>query len=235
MRKWAAGKVRELEKEELDGFIFKSGSPSSGMERVKVFNAKGMPEKKGVGIFARAFMLRFPRLPVIDEGRMHDPALRENFVEAVFTMRRWRELNRGRRSVGELVKFHTAHKMLFLSHSRKHYTEMGRLAADGKKLPVAELFDRYEAIMADALKLKSTRKKNADVLQHAMGYFKKQLSGDEKAEMLEVIDAYRTGSLPLVVPVTLIRHYVRKFSQEYLEGQVYLDPHPAELMLRNHP
>lgn len=234
MRTWAAERVRQLEAEHLCGFIFKAKSPSSGMERVKVYNAKGHPENKGVGMFARAFMNHFPLVPVEEEGRLHDPRLRENFIEAVFVLRRWREMLRAGKTMGNLVDFHTRHKLLLMAHNPAIYRELGKMVAEGKKVSPDERFAAYEERLVAALRLKSTVKKNVNVLHHLMGYFKKQLSADEKQEMLDVIERYREGSVPLVVPVTLINHYVRKYDQPYLQQQVYLQPHPVELKLRNH-
>ena len=137
-------------------------------------------------------------------------------------------------SRGNVVDFHTRHKLLILSHSPKHYQAMGKLVAKGKELPIKELYQQYQMILMEALQLKTTPKKNANVLIHMMGYFKEQLSSDEKQELLEVIDHYRQEYVPLIVPVTLIKHYVRKYDQPYLKAQVYLNPHPVELQLRNH-
>jgi uncharacterized protein YbgA (DUF1722 family)/uncharacterized protein YbbK (DUF523 family) len=234
MVNWARGRVQELEKEGLCGFIFKSDSPSSGMERVKVYNEKGMPEKAGRGMFAKTFMDHFPLIPVEEEGRLHDPKLRENFIESIFTLKRWREVAQDKKSLGNLVAFHTQHKLLVLSHSEKHYRAMGKVVAGGKKLPLNELYASYETLLLEALKLRTTVKKNANVLQHMMGYFKEQLSKDEKQELLEILDEYRRGYIPLVVPITLINHYVRKYREDYLRQQVYLNPHPVALQLRNH-
>jgi len=234
MLAWAGKRVRELEGEELCGFIFKSDSPSSGMERVKVYNEKGMPEKKGVGLFARAFMEHFPLIPVEEEGRLHDPRLRENFIESIFTLKRWRGLLGAKRGLGGLVDFHTRNKLLVLTHSEKHERMMGKLVAAGKTIPTHSLYEQYEALLMEALKLRTTVKKNANVLYHLMGYFKKDLSADEKQELLEVLGQYRAGHIPLIVPVTLINHYVRKYRQPYLAKQTYLNPHPIDLQLRNH-
>jgi uncharacterized protein YbgA (DUF1722 family)/uncharacterized protein YbbK (DUF523 family) len=234
MKRWAAGRVKELESEGLSGFIFKSRSPSSGMERINVFQDNGQPVKRGVGIFARAFMDHFPHVPVEEDGRLNDPGLRENFIESIFMLGRWRDLCGEKKSVGKLVRFHTHHKLFLLSHSRKHYTEMGRLVAHGKELPPAELYDNYGSLLTGALKLKSTRKKNTDVLMHAMGYFKKVLSHAEKKELLELLEMYRTEQVPLIVPLTLLKHYIMKFDQPYLKEQVYFNPHPLEVLLRNH-
>lgn len=234
MMEWARKRVEELEKEGLCGFIFKSGSPSSGMERVKVYDQNGIPTKKGVGIFARVFMEHFPLLPVEDEGRLHDPNLRENFIERIFTLRRWRKTVAQRQSMGNLVDFHTQHKLLVLSHSPERHRAMGKLVAEGKQMPLKTLYEKYQVLLMEALGLKTTAKKNANVLQHMLGYFKDQLSADEKQEMLEIIDQYRRGLYPLIVPLTLMNHYVRKYNQPYLRKQYYLNPHPLELQLRNH-
>jgi uncharacterized protein YbgA (DUF1722 family)/uncharacterized protein YbbK (DUF523 family) len=234
MVQWAKKRVLELEKETLCGFIFKSDSPSSGMERVRVYNEQGVSSKKGVGMFARIFMEHFSLLPVEEEGRLHDPKLRENFIERIFALRRWREVLAQKESRGNLVDFHTRHKLLILSHSPKHYQATGQLVARAKELSTKEFYQKYQVLLMEALYLKSTPKKNANVLQHMMGYFREQLSADEKKEMLEVIDLYRKEYVPLIVPMTLINHYVRKYAQPYLKQQVYLNPHPIELQLRNH-
>jgi len=234
MTQWAQKRVRELEKEDLCGFVFKSDSPSSGMERVKVYNEKGMPVKKGVGLFARAFKDHFPRIPVEEEGRLHDPNLRENFIERIFALKRWRDTIATKKTRGDLVDFHTRNKLLLLSHSPKHHGEMGKLVAAAKKMSTNDLFDKYEGLLMEALGLKSTAKKNTNVLQHMMGYFKKDLTSDEKQELLDVIREYKDGYVPLIVPITLMNHYVRKYKTDYLAKQTYLNPHPIELQLRNH-
>jgi uncharacterized protein YbgA (DUF1722 family)/uncharacterized protein YbbK (DUF523 family) len=234
MVNWAKKRVKELEKEDLCGFIFKSDSPSSGMIRVKVYNEKGMPHKVGIGIFARAFMENFPLIPVEDDGRLNDPIIRENFILQIFTMNRWRDNLAGGKSMGNLVDFHTCNKLLILSHSQKHYRLMGKLVASGKQMPIKDLYHQYELLLMEALKLKTTIRKNSNVLQHLMGYFKKQLTADEKQELLEVFGQYRDGYVPLLVPITLINHYIRKYDQPYLKQQTYLHPHPLELKLRTY-
>ncbi|MEX1329277.1 MAG: DUF523 and DUF1722 domain-containing protein [Desulfobacterales bacterium] len=231
---WAKQRVKELENENLCGFIFKSDSPSSGMIRVKVYNEKGMPHKIGIGIFARAFMEHFPLIPVEDDGRLNDPLIRENFILQIFTMNRWRDNLSGRKTMGKLVDFHTRNKLLILSHSQKHYRLMGKLVANGKQMPIEDLYHQYESLLMEALKLKTTIRKNSNVLQHLMGYFKKELTADEKQELIEVFGQYRDGYVPLLVPITLINHYTRKYDQPYLKQQTYLNPHPLELKLRTY-
>jgi uncharacterized protein YbgA (DUF1722 family) len=225
--------VKELEAADLCGFIFKKDSPSSGLFRVKVYN-NGAAAKSGSGLFAAAVARHFPLLPMEEEGRLNDPCLRENFIERVFSYRRWKDFLASRPTLGRLVEFHTAHKLLMMAHSPEAYRNMGALVAHGKEVPLAELLSRYEELFMKGLALHASTRKNTNVLQHMMGYFKKQLSPEEKAELLEVIGQYHDHLAPLLVPLTLLRHYVRKYDQQYLKGQVYLSPHPAQLMLRNH-
>lgn len=226
-------KTQELEKEDLCGFIFKKDSPSSGLFRVKVYN-NGAAAKTGSGLFAAAMSRHFPLLPMEEEGRLNDPYLRENFIERVFSYRRWKDFLAFGPTHGRLVAFHTAHKLLMMAHSPETYRTMGALVAHGSEMALPELLCRYEEQFMKGLSLLATTRKNTNVLHHMMGYFKKQLSPEEKAELLEVIGQYHDGLAPLLVPLTLLRHYVRKYDQHYLKGQVYLSPHPAQLMLRNH-
>jgi uncharacterized protein YbgA (DUF1722 family)/uncharacterized protein YbbK (DUF523 family) len=234
MLAWTTKRLRALENEELCGFVFKKDSPSSGLHRVKVYSDKGQPVKKGRGLFAAAFTQRFPRIPVEEEGRLNDSALRENFIEQVFAMKRWREALERRQTMGNLVDFHTREKLLIMAHSQERYREMGRLVATGKQFKTPDLYKHYEALLFRALDLKATASKHTNVLMHILGYFKKKLSADEKKEVLELIQNYRSGHLPLIVPVTLMNHFVRKYRQPYLTSQTYLNPHPIELQLRNH-
>ena len=233
MQRWARKRLKKLAGEGLCGYIFKTKSPSNGMRKLKVFATREQIFYNGVGIYARMVMDRFPNLPVIDDGMLHDPGLRANFIGQVFTLKRWREVLDGRKTVGRLVAFHTCQKLLIMSHSPKHYREMGKLVATGKSMPAAKLYARYEALLLESLRLKTTIKKNCNVLQHILGYFKKQLSADEKQEMLQVIDNYRAEQVPLIVPITLANHYVRKYDQPYLKQQTYLNPHPLDLKLRS--
>jgi len=234
MNMWARERLDELEKEGLCGFIFKSRSPSSGMRGVKVYNPSGVPSHTGVGIFARAFIERFPLMPVEDDGRLQDPALRENFIERIFVFRRWKDLVRAGAKIRDIVDFHTDHKLLMLSHSVKHYRILGSMVASARTFSAGRLHSEYLYNLMEGLRLIATVKKNTNVLQHIAGYFRKLISTDEKQELAEVIEIYRRGLIPLIVPVTLIRHYVRKYNEDYLARQYYLNPHPLELMLRNH-
>ena len=234
MKDWIRGRLKELEQENLCGFIFKSKSPSSGLYRIRVYGDDGKIRKTGRGLFARAFTERFPRIPVEEAGRLCDPGLRENFIERIFSLQRWRHLMDNNQTMGGLVQFHTHNKLLILSHNQEIYRQMGRLVAQGKTLPPDQLFDAYELLLLKVLGLKTTVKKNINVLLHIMGYFKRNLAREEKRELLEIIDQYSAGLLPLIVPITLIKHYVMKYDQPWLKTQTYLNPHPFELKLRNY-
>ncbi len=234
MRSFSEARVRELEALDLSGYLLKKDSPSCGMERVKVYSEKGPGVRDGVGLFAEALLRRLPLLPVEEEGRLEDPRLRESFVERVFAYRRLRTLLAARWTVGDLVRFHTAEKLLLLAHEPKAYQSLGRLVARAKQLPRAEVASRYGEAFMKALRVPATRGKVCNVLQHMAGYFKERLESDEKAELQETIADHQRGLVPLVVPLTLLRHHVRKLGAPYLEGQTFLEPHPKELMLRNH-
>jgi uncharacterized protein YbgA (DUF1722 family)/uncharacterized protein YbbK (DUF523 family) len=234
MTRWAGEKMQELSGLDLCGFVFKSKSPSSGMTGVKVYSESGIPVRRGRGIFAALFIDTFPLLPVEDEGRLHDPALRENFIERIFVFHRWQDLMGKGSSLHNLMEFHTRHKLLIMSHSARHYRELGRLVAEAKGRKPTDLRRQYIRTIMEGLRLIATPKKQTNVLQHIMGYFKKQLSSEEKQELISIIEEYHRGILPLIVPLTLLRHYVRKYDEPYLKTQYYLNPHPAELMLRNH-
>jgi uncharacterized protein YbgA (DUF1722 family)/uncharacterized protein YbbK (DUF523 family) len=234
MKAWARKKLDTLEREDLCGFIFKSRSPSSGYTGVKVYSVSGMPGGKGIGIFAGAFIRRFPLIPVEDEGRLHDPELRENFIERVFVFKRWKEFLGNGGTAGGLVSFHTDIKLLLMSHSQKHYSMLGQMVAGGRREKKEELLDRYISLLMEGLRLIATVKKNTNVLMHIAGYFRKDLTPDGKAELLQIIESYHRGLIPLIAPLTLINHYVRMYDEPYLKRQHYLNPHPLELMLRNH-
>jgi len=234
MKAWARARLDALEGLDLCGYVLKSDSPSCGMERVKVYAEGGMPAKGGVGLFARALLDRFPLLPIEEEGRLCDPGLRDRFIESVFAYRRWRTAVAEGLTVGRLVAFHTAHKFLLLSHDTERYRRLGRLVAGAKGRPRHELATEYGALFMETLQVRATPRKHANVLQHLLGFVSDGLDAADRAEMVRTIDEYRLGLLPLVVPITLLRHHLRRVGSEYAAGQVYLEPHPRELLLRNH-
>jgi uncharacterized protein YbgA (DUF1722 family)/uncharacterized protein YbbK (DUF523 family) len=237
MKALARARAKKLVAEDLSGYVLKANSPSCGMERVKLYEsaAEGAPaERKGTGLFAAALMAALPSLPVEEEGRLHDPGLRENFIERVFAYHRLRGLWRTRWTLGSLVAFHTAHKMTLLAHSTDGYRALGRLVADGKKRSRAALRADYEAEFMAVLKKLATRGRHTHVLMHMMGHLRGGLDAAARQELLLLIEDYRQGLVPLIVPVTLLAHHVNRLNVAYLQGQVYLRPHPKELMLRNH-
>ena len=219
----------------LDGFcgyIFKRGSPSCGMERVKVYR-NGNLLGTDRGAYAAVIMDCLPTLPVEEEGRLMDPVLRENFIERVFVYHRWHQFKRDDFTAAGLVDFHTVHKFTLLAHDEPAYRELGRIVADVGNADLDILADKYFKSMMQALRKPATRKTHTNVLMHVMGYVKQSLTGEDKQELLEVMEKYRLGQLPLIVPITLLKHYLRHFPDAYIQRQVYLNPHPDELMLRN--
>ena len=238
MRSWAERRVRTIAKEDLDGYVLKKDSPSCGMDRVKVWNEAGQAPKDGRGAFAAVLMDALPLLPIEEEGRLRDDPLRENFVERVFAYRRVKDLFTGRWTVGQLVAFHTREKLLLLAHAPEAYRTLGRVVAAAKDRPRAELAGEYAAGFMEALQRRASKGRETNVLQHVAGYFKDLASADERAEMGEAIADYRAGLVPLVVPLTLLKHHVRRHADApgvaWLAGQTWLSPHPKELMLRNH-
>ena len=228
------GRLESLRELNLSGFVFKRGSPSCGIERVRVYTHQGMPSHSGAGIFARAFRDEFPLIPVEEEGRLCDQGLRENFIERVFCYRRYQDLINHGVTKRAIVAFHTIHKYLLMAHSQPHFQLLGKLVGRMGQYRPMELAHKYGELFMEALAVKATVRKHVNVLQHILGYFKKRLGAQEKAELLEVIRDYHRGLTPLIVPLTLIKHYVQLFDVVYIRDQVYLNPHPKELMLRNH-
>ncbi|THB67823.1 MAG: DUF1722 domain-containing protein [Desulfovibrio sp.] len=234
MLAWGRDRVEELAGEGLCGYVFKTKSPSSGMARIKVHQEKGGPKHTGVGLWARLVMERYPLLPCEDEGRLNDPKLRENFIEQVFLFKRLRTLLKQGPNPKELIEFHTRHKLLVRAHDEQGYRALGKIVARAGQDGMAGLLREYVELLAASCKRMATPRKHANVLYHALGYFKRNLSPDEKQEAVELIELYRRERLPLIVPVTLINHFARKYGETYLLCQHYFHPHPMELMLRNH-
>lgn len=227
-------RIEELKELGLSGYVFKKGSPSCGIERVRIYNEAEKPSRNGVGLFSRAFIEQFPLIPVEEEGRLCDPTLRENFIERVFCYRRWQDLVQNGVTRQAVVQFHTIHKYLLLAHHPQQCEALGRLIGQAPQYRPKELAHRYGELFMKTLAVKATVRKHVHVLQHILGYFKERLGVHEKAELLSVIGDYHHGLTPLIVPLTLIKHYVQIFDVGYLLDQAYLNPHPKELMLRNH-
>lgn len=234
MTKFSQLRVRKLRDQNLCGYILKKNSPSCGMTRVKIWKDKGMPRRDGRGLYASALMDAYPNLPVEEEGRLHDAALRENFIERVFAYRRLQDLFRPRWTVGQVMKFHTAHKLQLMAHSPVAYRTLGQLVAVTKEIPRATFRSDYEDSFMTALAQRASRGRNTNALQHAAGYVKTKIDSASRNELADLIHDYRNGLVPLVVPLSLLRHHIRVHEIDYLAGQSYLQPHPKELMLRNH-
>jgi uncharacterized protein YbgA (DUF1722 family)/uncharacterized protein YbbK (DUF523 family) len=233
MTTFAASRVRELKAADLAGYVLKSDSPSCGLERVRVHNGSRVT-RIGRGLFSEALVAECSNLPVEDEEGLNDPALRENFVERVFAYQRLRGLFSGRWTIHSLVVFHGTHKLQLLSHSRQGYAELGRLVADAVKHPRRDLSVAYQRVFMNTLARLATPGRHADVMLHAIGHLKRLIQSGDRDELLAAIEDHRRGIVPLVVPITLLRHHVRRHDVGYLKDQTYLEPHPRELALRNH-
>ena len=235
MTRYKKGRISELRKESICGYVFKSDSPSCGIGKVPIYSEFSSSRmRQGSGMFASSFIKAFPLVPVEDEGRLHDQATRENFIVRIFCFHRLQSLVKNSFSISSLVRFHASHKFLILSHSRKKCEDLEQLVASSKKIKKAEVCSRYSKLFMEALSYKSTPKKNMVVLLQIVRLLKQVLTKEEKKNILSVIENYGREFLPLVDPVTLICYQVKKHNIECLLGQVYLNPHPKELMLRNH-
>lgn len=218
---------------DLYGFIFKRASPSCGMERVKVYNQKNMPHPEGQGVFAKAVMGRYKNLPVEEEGRLGDPSLRENFIQRVFAYYRWQCMCQLGITVQGLMTFHAQHKLMFMSHDQDSSRQLGKIVASVTGDNLQQIATDYIQLAMQTLKKVATRKNHVNVLQHIQGYLKKQLDSDDKQELLDVFDRYKQGDLPLIVPITLLKHHFRKMPDDYIAQSWYMQPYPQELKLRN--
>jgi uncharacterized protein YbgA (DUF1722 family) len=235
MAAFAARRVAELAALDLSGYVTKKGSPSCGMERVPVHRGKGGPPRRdGAGAFLAVLAARMPLLPVEEEGRLQDARLRESFIERIFAYARWKAALAAGMTRGALVRFHTVHKLALLAHSPDAYRRLGRVVASLGKGSVARQVDAYGAGFLAALKVPATRGRHVNVLQHVLGYLREAVDAGERAELEELVKDYQRGLVPLVVPLTLVRHHVRRHRIAWLLDQTWLDPDPKELMLRNH-
>lgn len=237
MREYSERRVADLAGLDLDGYVLKKDSPSCGLERVKVYplGTSGPPAKDGRGIFAEILSARLPDLPVEEEGRLNDPDLREAFVSRVFVHHRWREAERAGWTRAALQRFHERHKFLLMARNQAGMRRLGRLLGESdKREPVSALAAAYRAGLTEVLRRPATRRGHANVLQHLAGFVSDALDAADRAELADTIERYRLGLVPLVVPLTLVRHHVRRQEAGYLRDQAYLDPHPQELMLLNH-
>ncbi|WP_319543507.1 DUF523 and DUF1722 domain-containing protein [uncultured Pseudodesulfovibrio sp.] len=234
MTDWADRVLPGLEKEDLNGFVLKPRSPSCGMRHAKIYSTTGKPPRLGSGFFARKLMTYASLLPIETSDRLQNPIVRENFIRRVFVYKRWNQMLSKGKSIGNLVDFHTRHKMLIRAHDLRGYKELGSLLGQANQSNTDTTFNNYATLLFKTMTLKATAKKNSDVLFHAMGFFKKQLDLGDKQELQTAITAYQNGMIPLLIPVTLLNHYARKYQKPYLTQQYYLNPSPTELQLLNH-
>ncbi|MCA9729841.1 MAG: DUF1722 domain-containing protein [Candidatus Eisenbacteria bacterium] len=234
MERFSGTRVEALRAERLRGFVLKKGSPTCGLERVRVYAESGQScLREGRGLWAQALARSFPHLPLEEEGRLQDPRLRENFVTRIFAHDRWLRLRKTQPGPGDLVAFHTAHKMLLLAHSPRHYRELGPLVAQAGRASLPELLDRYEETFMAALSQLSTRGRHCNVLQHLIGYLEDDLPQQDRDELHRTLAEYRAGWVPLVTPLVLLRSYLKRLDHRWIEAQHYLDPYPRVLGLRS--
>ena len=234
MTAFSKRRVGELEAEGLDGYVLKKNSPSCGLSRISVYKNGKRAHRGGVGLFAASLIANSPLLPIEEEGRLNDPGLRESFIEQILCRNRWRLAVKRGLTRKRLIDFHTAHKLILFSHNESASRRLGRLVGEMSKTPDEALFARYELDFHMCLRSKMTRKRHTNVLQHAMGHLKQFLDSKAKQEILATIADFRQALLPLIVPLTLLKFNMNQYSVDYLRGQLYFDPHPKELMLRNH-
>jgi|TARA_B110001454_G_scaffold110082_1_gene103385 uncharacterized protein YbgA (DUF1722 family)/uncharacterized protein YbbK (DUF523 family) len=217
---------------QLCGYILKKGSPSCGMERVRLYKGD-IPDRIGVGLYAERLMQNFPNLPVEEEGRLEDPVLRENFIQRVYIYSRWQNLMEQAISMKNLTLFHAQHKYIYMSHDQSMARQLGSWLAESHKTDLDTLTTQYPLKMMTLLKRRATRKNHVNTLQHIQGYLKNHLDAGDKQELTTNIKQYREGLLPLIVPITLLRHHFRRYPNNYISNSYYMQPHPAELMLLN--
>lgn len=232
LRRYGAEQAGQLS--ELGGFIFMQKSPSCGLHRVKLYAEDGQPPMAGArGLFAEAFCAARPELPVEEEGRLHDPRLRENFVTRVYAHLDWLALCREGLTHKAILDFHSRHKYQLLAHDPRQYAELGRLLADIGRYPAEQFGPLYYRAFSQALGHCASRGSHSNVLQHLAGYLKRALGADDRAELQRLIEQYRHGEVPLVVPLALLKHHFRRHPHPYIARQAYLQPHPEALGLRN--
>lgn len=227
-------KVQELARLNISGYILKKDSPTCGMERVKIYDHNGVPAKSGVGLFAKILKERFPLVPIEEEGRLNDMRLRERFVERVFAFRRLQDFLTDNPTLGKLMQFHTAHKMLLMAHHPQKYRALGHALANARKENLSVYLLEYSNAFMEIMSGHTSLKKQTDVLFHLFGFFKKEISSAEKEEFLELVKQYKNKMIPMIVPITMLRHYLKKYPVDWLKAQVYFDPYPEALLLRSY-
>ncbi|WP_194435823.1 YbgA family protein [Vibrio fluminensis] len=231
MLDYSAKRVEQLNKQDLCGYIVCAKSPTCGMERVKVYG-KNNADKVGIGLYTQELMGRMPWLPIEEDGRLNDPVLKENFVTRVYCLKDFYDSMGGEPTAGKIVAFHSRYKLTLMAHHPQSYKSLGKLVADVANYDLDGFYQLYRTGLMQAMTNRASRKNNTNVLMHIQGYFKRDLNASEKAELCQVIDDYRQGLLPLLAPMTLLKHHMQRTPNEYLQNQAYLNPYPEELRLR---
>jgi uncharacterized protein YbgA (DUF1722 family)/uncharacterized protein YbbK (DUF523 family) len=226
-------RIPALRTAKIRGFIFKKDSPSCGMERVRLYSNGGV-SRGGVGVFAARIAEEWPNLPTEEEGRLNDKRLRENFIERVFTYDRWRRFVEDRPSTSGLMTFHAQHKYLLLAHNQAECRRLGKFIAQAHNHDLKETLETYESRMMQLMRKLTTVKKQINTLQHLLGFVKNDLSRQDKADFLSVLEQYRNGIVPLITPLILLRFHLNKGNSEWAKAQIYLTPYPEQLALRSH-
>lgn len=230
----AFGKAKAQEHQDLCGYIFMKNSPSCGVFRVKVYQENGYPASEaGQGLYSKAIMEAHPLLPVEESGRLSDSLLRENFITRVFAYHNWQQLKQEGLSHKGIIEFHSRYKYVLMAHSPANYVELGRMLADAGKQDIELLAESYFESLMTQLKRLASRKTHTNVLMHLQGYLKTVLSPAEKQELVKLIEQYRTAQVPLIVPITLLKHHFNNHPNDYIAKQAYLQPYPEDLSLRN--
>lgn len=227
------GRQKGEELTHISGYILMQKSPSCGMERVKVYHKNGNPLVSAPGVYARTLMETNPLLPVEEEGRLHDPVLCENFFTRVYAYHRWYQTVLNNPSYKAIGEFHVAYKYQIMAHDPQSYTTLGQLIAKGSKYPLGEMLEEYFSGLMICLKKKATRKSHTNTMLHVMGYVKKSMNGTERKQLLKLIEQYRQDIIPLVAPMSMLRHLIESHGSDYIKKQAYLEPHPDMLGLRN--
>jgi uncharacterized protein YbgA (DUF1722 family) len=201
---------------------------------VEIFDDKGRPAESGSGLFALEFRRKNPLMPVEEEGRLEDPFLRENFLERVFAYHRLNQVFAGRWKRGAVVEFHSREKYFLMAHSPKHLKRLEQLIAGIGRCPAGEFKTLYMAGFMEAVAVKATPARHAKAMRGLAACLRGHLTAPEGARVVGLIEQYRSGLIPLVVPLTLLAFFSELHEVPSLAGQTYLHPHPGELMLRNH-
>ncbi|MGM0563488.1 MAG: YbgA family protein [Pseudomonadota bacterium] len=231
LREYSEKRTSQLD--HLCGYILMQKSPSCGMERVAVYHPNGNPlHHQGVGVYAEVLKRNHPLLPIEESGRLNDSTLRENFIARVYAFYRWKKIENNL-TPKVLIDFYSDYKYLVMAHDPQAYHSIGQLLADMKGDDIDTIGEQFIELLMNTLKIPATRKTNTNVLMHIQGYFKKQLSSDEKQELAQVIEQYRQGIIPMIAPMVLIKHFLKQHPSEYLERQAFLNPYPEALSLRN--